>query len=427
MPKHELMNISQFTKFKLLTFLTFICLCACKTPTYTKVTKLGKAESIQPEVQYYIDNKFDNKNLKCIAVGKVRKNHSSDDFKSLDQRLLVRRSLFGVLSAKNYKDIELSRVDHVLSKSEGATTNEILRRLECDAMLSAEILGFENKYYVAYSITSVDLKTELTDKVGNILWSARHKASSHEGAVPLSPFSIISGTFTAATNRQDEVAFQMIDAASRRILKTLPDREKVDVFNEIMNEFSPTDEIKSSSAIYDTVYSNVTAETLLAKGAYEDALAKAKADILINGDDAHAHYIAARAALMSGKHNEAIDLNLRALAKGFNKAETYSSLGIAYLKIDNLRFASAAIEKATQIEPKRAYLQYNLGVVREAEQKFSAAAQAYFDAGKLSLEQKDLSRLYRSFSSLKKLSSRNTDARRWYLQLAALIDTKVEN
>ena len=115
-------------------------------------------------------------------------------------------------------------------------------------MLSAEILSFENKYYVAYSITSVELKTELTDKEGDILWSARHRASSHEGAIPLSPFSIISGTFIAATNRQDEVAFQMIDAASRRILKTLPDRKEIDVVNEIISEFPRVDGLKVSSA-----------------------------------------------------------------------------------------------------------------------------------------------------------------------------------
>ena len=164
--------------------------------------------------------------------------------------------------------------------------SQILKKLKCDAILSAEILGFENIYFVAYSITSVELKTELTDKLGNILWSARHKASSHEGAIPLSPFSIISGTFTAAINRQEEVAFQMIDAASRRILKTLPDREEIDVVNEIINEFPPAEKIKSSSKIYNTGDSDLSAATLLAKGAYEDALAKAKENIVINSDDA---------------------------------------------------------------------------------------------------------------------------------------------
>ena len=142
------MNVSQLPKINSFTLLTLICLCACKTPTYTKVAEPGKAEAIKPEVQYYINDKFENENLNCIAVGKVRKNHTSDDFESLDQRLLVRRSLFGVLSAKNYEDIELSRVDHVLNKSEGETNTEILKKLKCDAILSAEILGFENKYPV---------------------------------------------------------------------------------------------------------------------------------------------------------------------------------------------------------------------------------------------------------------------------------------
>ena len=421
------MKISQLPKCNSLAFLTLILLCACKTPTYTKVAELSKADAIKPEVQYFIAEKFATDSLNCIAVGKIRKGHTGDDFENLDQPHLVRRSLFGVLSAKNYEDIELSRVDHVLKKSEGATTADILKTLNCDAMLSAEILSFDNKYYVAYSITSVELKTELTDKEGDILWSARHRASSHEGAIPLSPFSIISGTFIAATNRQDEVAFQMIDAASRRILKTLPDRKEIDLVNEIISELPRVEGSKVSFVSNEAANSNLSAETLLAKGAYEEALLEAKANIATNSDDAHAYYVAARASLMSGKYDDAIDLNLNAIAKGVKTAEAYSSLGIAYLKTDNLRFASAAIEKATQLEPKSAYLKYNLGVVREAGQKLSAAADAYFDAGNISLEQNDLDRLYRSFSSLKKLGAQNNDAQKRYLQLAASINKRAGN
>ena len=86
------MKISQLPKFNSLALLTLIFLCACKTPNYTKVAELGKADAIKPEVQYFIAEKFDAQNLNCIAVGKVRKSHNSGDFVSLDQRLLVRRS-----------------------------------------------------------------------------------------------------------------------------------------------------------------------------------------------------------------------------------------------------------------------------------------------------------------------------------------------
>ena len=81
-----------------------------------------------------------------------------------------------------------------------------------------------------------------------------------------------------------------------------------------------------------------------------------QANIETNSDDAHAYYVAARASLMSGRYDEAIDLTLNAIAKGFKTAEAYSSLGIAYLKTDTLRLASAAIQKATQLKPKSAYL-----------------------------------------------------------------------
>ena len=57
-----------------------MCLCACKTPTYTEVSEPGKAESIKPEVQYFIADKFAADSLNCIAVGKIRNSHTGDDF-----------------------------------------------------------------------------------------------------------------------------------------------------------------------------------------------------------------------------------------------------------------------------------------------------------------------------------------------------------
>ena len=52
---------------------------------------------------------------------------------------------------------------------------------------------------------------------------------------------------------------------------------------------------------------------------------------------------------------------------------------------------------------------------------------AYFDAGNISLEQNDLDRLYRSFSSLKKLSAQNDNAQKRYIQLAASINKRAGN
>ena len=64
----------------------------------------------------------------------------------------------------------------------------------------------------------------------------------------------------------------------------------------LINELPRADGSKVSSASNDAANSNLSAETLLTKGAYEEALVKAKVNIAANSDDAHAFYIAARLA-----------------------------------------------------------------------------------------------------------------------------------
>ena len=82
----------------------------------------------------------------------------------------------------------------------------------------------------------------------------KHSANSHEGAVPLSPLSLVTGIFTATTNKEDEVALQMIDAAVRRIISTLPDRDEMDISiasfaNEPKIQEAPNTKLETSSSV----------------------------------------------------------------------------------------------------------------------------------------------------------------------------------
>lgn len=414
-------------KSLLLFIFCFVLLSACKTPSYKKVSDTSEASNFSQEVQYSISENFDFNNLECIAVGKITKSHNNDDFINLNQEELVRKSLYGVLSAKNYADVDLARVDYIMNSSLDPSTQNTLNSLNCDALMTADILSFKNKYLLAYSITSVEIEAKLVDKNEKLIWSSRHMASSHEGAIPLSPFSLISGVFVAATNRQDEVAFQMIDAATRRILNTLPDRNKVDLVDQIITSI-PSDFLEDKTEDVKLQQSSKTSiEMLIAKGAFEEALIQAELNIEEDNNNATAYFFAGRSSLMLGKYAKAIDYNLTAIAKGYETAEVYSSLGIAYLKSKKMSLASASITKASNLEPNNSYLKYNLGVIREAEKNIPAASDAYYDAGIIALEQEDLDRLYRSFSSLKKLSQSNDTAMTKYGQLGQKISVRNKN
>ena len=71
---------------------------------------------------------------------------------------------------------------------------------------------------------------------------------------------------------------------------------------------------------------------LLAKGAYEQALVVAEADIEADGSDGAAYYVAARASLLLSNTSAAIDYSLLALANGQTTSSTYSGPGVAYIQ-----------------------------------------------------------------------------------------------
>ena len=210
------------------TFITFnliiLLLSSCQTPKYLRVEKLDN-NNILPEVQYSLQDNFNPNNINCIAIGKFVDNSNKKEFKSLDKLSLVRKTIYGHLSPKNYQDIELHKVASILKSSSDIST--ILRKLDCDSIIEGEIIKFQNNFYIAYSSTNVGLKLFLKNKNGTVLWKASHIASSKAGNLPFSPIGLASGVFSASRNAVEEIALQMLDTVVRRLLKTLPERTNV--------------------------------------------------------------------------------------------------------------------------------------------------------------------------------------------------------
>ena len=191
-----------------------------------QVKKITKADSILPEVQYFINENFNPEEINCIAIGKIKDNSDNNEFSQLDKVSLVKYSLYGHLSPKRYRDVEIHQMNYLLKEKKNI--NLVLKTLDCDAILDGEIIKFENKFYVAFSSTKVGLNLSLRKQSGELLWKGNHIASSRAGTIPLSPISLATGIFSASTNTEEEVALQMLDAAVRRLLKTIPDRKTID-------------------------------------------------------------------------------------------------------------------------------------------------------------------------------------------------------
>ena len=220
-------NYYYYIQLLLLCFL----LSSCQTPKYSKVTNITDTSDFLPEVQYTISENFSPKKISCIAIGKITDASEESDYMSLDKVLLIKHAIYGHLSPKNYQDVELHKVASVMNSS--SDHNVILDSLNCDALLEGTITEFRNNFYVAFSSTNVGLSLSLKDKNNKVLWKASHTAVSRAGSIPFSPIGLATGLFSASSNTEDEVTFQMIDTVVRRLLKTLPETKDVAIKDQL--------------------------------------------------------------------------------------------------------------------------------------------------------------------------------------------------
>ena len=219
------------------TILLCFLVSSCQTPKYSKVNDFSQSKNILPEVQYSLSENFNPNNINCIAIGKIKDNSNVNEYKSLDKVSLIRHAIYGHLSPKNYQDIELHKVAFVMKSSN--TNQLILKNLDCDALLEGTITEFKNDFYVAYSSTNVGLSLFLKDKNNQVLWKASHTATSRAGSIPFSPIGLATGLFSASSNTEEEVAYQMIDTVVRRVLKTLPETTNVQNKNQLKHAAIP--------------------------------------------------------------------------------------------------------------------------------------------------------------------------------------------
>ena len=383
----------------LLLSLTSLYLSGCKTPKVEETEEFSDSNTILPLVQYQQSELFEPNKVECIAVGEITDETENSDFKTLEKQKLVRRAVYGVLSAKNYRDIELSRVDF-LSED---TDEKLLQKLDCDALLTGKIISFENSFLVAYSITTVEIELSLVDVSGALLWKGRHSANSHEGALPLSPISLISGIFVATTNQADEVGLQMIDSAVRRIVQTLPDRDELPITTAFVPE-----------PIIDTYTSETTpnSEMELGQGNYEEALLAAQNELKLDSDNINSLLIASRASLLLGHFEDAERFAMDAVVIDDQNRQALSHLGAAYIKTGRLVLAEGAFIKITRAGKADSLDWYYLGLVQLSRADIPSASLSLLKAGEMGLESGRYEITYKSLKHLNKLKIQSSFARK---------------
>ncbi len=412
-------NMFSLGKYRIifLNVLTFCILAGCSAQNnLNSEVKIKNSEVTKSNTVLTTD--FNPEEIKCIAVRNIIDNSKSKDFSNLSKSTLVRQAAYGALSSKNYRDIELTRIDNFSEKS----NSEILQILDCDAVMEGEITQFKNDYLVAFSSTKVEITLFLKDKDNQLIWKAHHLANSSDGNVPLSPISLLTGIYSAVRNNSEEVAMQMIDLAIRKTIEKLPNRSVLiyddSEISDIVNNISASD-VDSSSQQAKFQEKPIS---LLSKGAYEEALILAESALEKNPLDKENLLVAARASLLLRNPQNAAEYSLRLLVLDGNNADALSIIGVAYLNLKDFKLAEGAFKKNIQNKNVRSSDYYNLGIVLIAQGKYVEGSDRIFEAGNLAIKNKENKKIYRSFKKLKELSDADPYANRLYEELGKSVD-----
>ena len=381
------------------TALCALFLAGCQTPVKKQVVKISTEEQLLSEVQYTIVEEKFGPDIKCIAVGKIELADDSEDFSELNKVELVRRTLVGNLFQQNYTQVPLMTVDGFLQG--GADAKELLSQTACDAVVSGQIYRFTNKSYVAASSTEVGLDLSITNDEGEVIWSGRHLAASRDGSLPFSPLSLLSGVFLAQANASDEVALQMVDAAVRRLVDTLPPQNEAPIAfakNEqaVQELFTPARAIKNQE--------NPNAAELLRSGQYEAAIQAAKIELQLGKNEYQNLLIIGDAYRHLNRFNDAVESYLSAIANDKNQSAGYEKLSLGYLNLRRIDLAKASLSKAISLNPESSAIRYKLAIINESQNAYNEAAKLYFQAGELAIREKSNDAIYSSLTALERLS-----------------------
>ena len=381
------------------TALCNLFLAGCQTPAKKKVAEIRTEDQLLSEVQYTIAEEKFGPDIKCIAVGEIELADDSEDFSELNKVELVRRTLVGNLFQQNYKQIPLTIVDGFLH--ENADTKTLLSQTDCDALISGQIYRFANKSYVAASSTEVGLDLAITNPRGEVIWSGRHLATSRNGSLPFSPLSLLSGVFLAQANASDEVALQMVDAAVRRLVDTLPPQNEVSLAfakNEqaVQELFIPAKTVETQEA--------ASAADLFDSGQHEAAIQAAKLELQSGKNEYQNLLIIGDANRHLNRFDDAVESYLLAIAHDKNQSKGYEKLSLGYLNLRRIDLAKASLSKAISLNPKSSAIRYKLAIINESQNANDEAAKLYFQAGELAIREKSNDGIYSSLTALERLS-----------------------
>ena len=392
-------------QFKYL-FLIFILLLSssCNNTNYKKVDNLETSRKSINTVNYSINDKFNTSQINCILIGKFIDRTDISKFKDLNKADIIRKAIYGLVSVKNYDLIKISEIDKNIDT---LSKQNLLKYYNCDAIITGEILKFQNNDFISYSNTTVELILNLTDKRDEILWSSHYSGSNSDGSIPFSPVSLITGIFQVALNDKNETALQVVDMVTRKIIVSLPEKEII-----LKNQFASIEQIKGNF-----ININQDIKRLFDNEEYEKASLALSKKISLDENNPVNYFLASKSYFFQGNYEQSIHFGLEAYSKGLNTSDNFSILGVSYLKLNNLKLSYASFFKALNLETNSSITNFNYALINEILNYDIVAAEHYYLSGLASIKEENYTRIYKSLVSLQRLSDKNKNIYETYVNL----------
>ncbi len=409
-------------------------LAGCGSPSFVDKGKDGsthKGNSFN-DVVFQVHDAYLAAPPDCVAVLPFESSsEDSDEGITVDQTESVRRAFYAHLAPQGKRDIELPRINFVLSKIAAAEQENLAiigDKLNCSALVQGHVTEYGSNFYGVYSRVAVGANLKLVRASdGEILWEGSHVAQSHGGSVPLSPIGLAMGIVEASNNVREEQIFRIIDDLARRLVSTIPDNQ-IAVLDEPLSplkvaslkaEAKPAsiedfmasldnksvDEQKTAllEAIKDkrfgedqavTLYDKLVAVApddpsghssyahyLVDQGDYSGALAQADQSLALD-DKGHAtQFLKGRILIKLDDLDGADQAIVKAAALDETNAGYLNGLGYVNSLRGNDDRALAAYQIAIQRDPSNGFAYYNTGVTLQNMGDIEEAADAFYGAG----------------------------------------------
>lgn len=145
--------------------------------------------------------------------------------------MLVRESFYSHLSALNYYDLELSRVDSTLKIIEqkasqpwrNRTSAELGEILRADLIFYGKVKAFKKYFLGIYSQIAIEVEIEMVEcKSGEGRWTKTIIKRSHEGGLPFDLFGIAPAAVRSSIHMMRERTVDLVERLTRELIGQIP-------------------------------------------------------------------------------------------------------------------------------------------------------------------------------------------------------------